>query len=170
MEAALSCATSMFCAADHYMEQSLSGLPTTAQAQRAGGANSILWVVGHALVGRLRLLTLLGADNDIPWQEFFDKGGSEALSASDARRPDLPALMARWNASKDALARRLADLTAEDLAVPQSYDLPTCDPTLLGLISYFAFHEAYHIGQIACIRKAIGQPLPRRTADRALSH
>jgi hypothetical protein len=162
MEASLSSAVGMFRAADHYMSHSVSGLSAEMLTQRIGAANSILWIVGHATVGRLRLLALIGEPGEVPWEAFFGKGSAEAI---DPARPDLETILARWRRSAMVLEQRLAALTAADLAAAWSDDLPTSDPTLLGVITYFAFHEAYHIGQIASTRKALGQPLPRRTAD-----
>ena len=163
MEASLSATVGMFRAADHYMSHSTSGLSAEALTHRIGAANSILWIVGHATVGRLRLLALLGEPGDVPWAALFGKGSAET---ADAARPDLDTLLARWRDTTELLEQRLAALTAADLAAAAPYDLPTSDPTLLGVVTYFAFHEAYHIGQIASTRKALGQSLPRRTADR----
>jgi uncharacterized damage-inducible protein DinB len=167
MEAALASAASMFRAADHYMADSVSGLSAEPLTQRIGAANSILWIVGHVTVGRSRLLALLGEPGEVPWAAFFGKGSAEAV---DPARPDLETMLTRWRAAATVLEHRLAALTAAELAAVMPYDLPTSDPTLLGVITYFAFHEAYHIGQIASTRKALGRPLPRRTADRASLH
>jgi hypothetical protein len=164
MEAALSSAVAMFRAADHYMSHSTSGLPAEMLTRRIGAANSILWIAGHATVGRLRLLALLGDPDHIPWEAFFGKGSAEAM---DPARPDLDAVLARWRGTAKPLEQRLAALTATELSAALPYDLPTADPTLLGVVTYFAFHEAYHVGQIASMRKALGRGLPRRTADRA---
>jgi uncharacterized damage-inducible protein DinB len=163
MEASLSSAMSMFHAADHYMAHSTSGLAPQALTERIGSANSILWTVGHVTVGRLRLLAILGEPGDVPWQAPFGKGSSEA---ANHERPDLATVLARWRDASKRLGEKLASLTASDLAASSVYELPTGNANLLGTIHYFAFHEAYHIGQIASTRKALGHPLPRRTADR----
>jgi hypothetical protein len=162
MEASLAAAVGMFRAADHYMNHSTSGLPADALTRRIGAANSILWIAGHATVGRLRLLALLGEPGEVPWATVFGKGSAET---ADAPRPDLETVLDRWRGTAKLLEHRLAGLTAAELEAAAPYELPTSDPTLLGVVTYFAFHEAYHIGQIASTRKALGQPLPRRTAD-----
>jgi hypothetical protein len=164
MEATLSSTLSMFRAAEHYMAHSISGLSAEHLTRRVGTANSILWIVGHVAVGRLRLLALLGEPGGVPWEDCFGKGSAEA---TERARPELETILARWRDSAKLLEGRLTGLTAADLAAPLPYDLPTSDPTLLGVVTYFAFHEAYHIGQIASTRKALGWPLPRRTADHA---
>lgn len=165
MEASLSSAAGMFRAAEHYMNHSISALSGDTLTQRIGRANSILWTVGHVTIGRLRLLGFLGEPCDVPWQSLFGKGSAEV---TDSVRPDLETVLARWRGAAPLLEQRLATLTAADLAAAQPYDLPTGDPTLLGVITFYAFHEAYHIGQIASTRKALGRPLPRRTADSSL--
>ena len=154
---------SMFHAADHYMEHSISGLPPESLTQRIGAANSILWIVGHVTVGRLRLLALLGEPGDVPWRAAFGKGSTES---ADLVRPDLATVLARWRETSKLIEQKLATLTASELATASHYDLPAQDATLLGVIHYFAFHEVYHIGQIASTRKALGHPMARRTAER----
>jgi uncharacterized damage-inducible protein DinB len=110
------------------------------------------------------LLALLGEPGEVAWEVWFGKGAAEA---PDPARPDLETVLARWRDAAERLDHRLAALTAAELAAALPYDLPTADPTLLGVITYYAFHEAYHIGQIASTRKALGRPLPRRTVDRS---
>lgn len=57
----------------------------------------------------------------------------------------------------------------EQLEAPAPYDLPGADGTLLSTINYFAFHEAYHMGQVAVLRKALRCGMPRRTIERVLA-
>ncbi|HEX6097928.1 MAG TPA: DinB family protein [Thermoanaerobaculia bacterium] len=166
MDASLSSAMSMFRTADHYMEHSLAGLPAEALTQRIGAANSILWTVGHVTVGRLRLLGLLGEAGDVPWQAAFGKGSGES---SAPERPALADVLARWREASTRLGQKLEIINASELAAPSPYDLPVPDRTLLGVIHYYAFHEVYHLGQIASTRKALGHSMPRRTAERVVT-
>jgi hypothetical protein len=152
----------LFRTSDHYLEQSIKGLGDDALRMRVGRANSLLWTVGHITVGRLRLLTMLGEDLDIPWTDVVGRGADEA----GGRLPSLPSVIGRWQQSAGRLVTRLSELSDEDLEAETSLALPGSDGSLLGTITYYAFHEAYHIGQLAVIRKALGQALPRRTVDR----
>jgi uncharacterized damage-inducible protein DinB len=75
-------------------------------------------------------------------------------------------VIGRWQQSAGRLFDRLSELSDEDLQSETFLALPGSDGSLLGTITYYAFHEAYHIGQLAVIRKALNQALPRRTVDR----
>ena len=152
----------LFRTSDHYLEQSVRGLDDQALRLRVGRANSLLWTVGHITVGRLRLLTMLGDDTDIPWTDVVGRGADEVAD----RLPSLPDVLGRWQQAAGRLFGRLPELSDEDLLSETSLALPGSDGSLLGTITYYAFHEAYHIGQLAVIRKALNQALPRRTVDR----
>lgn len=155
----------LFRTSDHYLEQSIKGLDDQALRARVGRANSLLWTVGHVTVGRLRLLTMLGDEIDIPWTDVVGRGADEVAD----RLPSLPDVIGRWQASAGRLSTRLSELSDEDLESETSLALPGSGGSLLGTITYYAFHEAYHIGQLAVIRKALNQALPRRTVDRLLA-
>ena len=55
-----------------------------------------------------------------------------------------------------ALGPRLAQLTDAELDTPSPRKLPIADASVLGAIGFLACHEAYHIGQLALVRKALG--------------
>ena len=155
----------LFRTSDHYLEQSVRRLDDRALRHRVGRANSLLWTAGHVTVGRLRLLTMLGEDVDVPWTDVVGRGADEVGD----RLPSLPEVLGRWQESAGLLFERLSELSDEDLDTGTSLALPGSDGSLLGTITYYAFHEAYHIGQLAVIRKALDQALPRRTVDRLLA-
>ena len=152
----------LFRTSDHYLAQSVKGLDDHALRLRVGRANSLLWTVGHITVGRLRLLTMLGDETDIPWTDVVGRGADEVAD----RLPSLSEVLGRWQQTAGRLFDRLSKLSDEDLLSDTSLALPGSDGSLLGTITYYAFHEAYHIGQLAVIRKALNQALPRRTVDR----
>jgi hypothetical protein len=155
----------MFRISDFYLRQSVRGLGPEHLTRRTRQANSILWTAAHVAVGRLRLLVLLGELVEIPWVDVAGRGADEDVAAL----PDLSAVLACWLESATRLGRRLEQLSDADLVAPAHVDLPGSDGTVLGTVNYFAFHEAYHIGQMAVLRKALGEALPRRTVDRVIA-
>lgn len=166
MEAILGPSMQMFRTVDFYMERSLTGLDAEHLVRTTGKANSILWTIGHIVVGRLRLLTMLGEDVEITWQHLFGKGSDEKPAMT---YPPAAAVTARHREAAALLEAQLGALTMARLEEPARYDLPGTEGTLLSTINYFAFHEAYHMGQVAALRKVLNRGMPRRTIDRFLA-
>jgi uncharacterized damage-inducible protein DinB len=162
MDARLAGSAQLFETSSYYLRQSVKGLDDEQLRQRVGKANSILWTLGHITVGRLRLLNILGETVDIPWTKVVGRGADEVTHAL----PDAAEVFARWDDAVRRLADRLQRVSEDELVAAARYNLPGSDGTMLGTINYFAFHEAYHTGQLAVIRKALNEALPRRTVDR----
>lgn len=126
------------------------------EAMRRPGpvSNPLLWLAGHVIHFRTRLLTLLGVPREFPWGDIFDTGSR----VGEARIYPSPAdLVAAWEELSEVLVDRLAVLTDADLASPPSARVPTTDATLRGAIGYFSLHEAYHVGQMGYVRKWLGR-------------
>jgi len=51
---------------------------------------------------------------------------------------------------------RLKVLTDEELSKPAPFPVPAGDKTQRGAIVFLNFHETYHIGQMAYLRKWLG--------------
>lgn len=125
------------------------------EAMRRPGpvSNPLLWLAGHVIHFRTRLLSLVGVPRDFPWGSKFDTG------AKVGRAEDYPEpgeLVAMWEELSQLLMERLAVLSEADLALPPAARVPSTDATLRGAIGYFSLHEAYHVGQMGYIRKWLG--------------
>jgi hypothetical protein len=116
-------------------------------------SNSMLWIAGHVTQFRYRAANILGAGRDVPWEELFATG---AKLVDPAQYPDRDEILARWNDITPELLRHLASLGAEALdgAAPDRVASP--DGSLRGTLSYLAFHESYHLGQLGFLRKWLG--------------
>ena len=57
----------------------------------------------------------------------------------------------------DRLKIRFADLTRDDLARPATGPKLPGAKTLADQLSFLAFHETYHVGQMGYIRKSLGR-------------
>jgi len=126
-----------------------------AEAMRRPGpvSNPLLWMAGHVIQFRSRLLSLLGAPRDFPWGSIFDTGSTVGAAAT---YPEPERLVAVWEEMSELLMDRLAALTEADLAAPPSARVPSTDASLRGAIGYFSLHEAYHVGQMGYVRKWLG--------------
>ena len=74
----------------------------------------------------------------------------------DITYPTPEALLALLNDSATALDTSLSALTPEALAAPAPPGPPSQDGKVSGFIGVLAWHETYHVGQIAYLRSWLG--------------
>jgi uncharacterized damage-inducible protein DinB len=153
--AALAPIAYIFQANDGLIRQTLSDLPADALWKQPGGqGNSIMWIVGHITQTRAGMLSLLGERASTGWGELFRRG---------AQRQDVsayPAPQAIKSVGIDLTQRlraKLETITEEELAAPinAAVKLPNVN-TVVEALAFFAFHEAYHVGQLGYVKKALG--------------
>jgi hypothetical protein len=134
--------------------KAMSGVEKDVAMRRPGPvSNPLLWMAGHVIQFRSRLLTLLGVPRVYPWGSVFDTGAK--VGAADLY-PSPAELVALWEEQSELLMDRLAALSEADLAAPPTARVPSTDATLRGAIGYFSLHEAYHVGQMGYVRKWLG--------------
>lgn len=117
------------------------------------GGNCLNWVLGHIVSARNRLMTQLS----IPpvWQidlAFHYSGHDEAAWSPD-KAISLKTIETDLARSQQELLNVLDHLT-EGLLKAEDDRGRTLDETL----TFFNFHEAYHGGQIAFLRRLLGKP------------
>jgi hypothetical protein len=120
--------------------------------QMEGKGNPIAWIVGHLTETRAQMLGMLGAPWDAGWGKAFSRG-SERHDRSTY--PSRAAIEARFTETHGAMRAAFASLTPERLAAPTPVSLAGAK-TIADLLAFFAFHEAYHLGQVGFIRKHLG--------------
>ena len=110
-----------------------------------------MWMAGHLTSIRYHLLDLLGEKKEFPWPKLFDDG-------FDAEKdyPEMSKIADAWNEISDAFQEKLAQASESDIAKELDYKLPHGDNTVRGALIFFAYHEAWHFGQIAYVRKCLG--------------
>jgi uncharacterized damage-inducible protein DinB len=119
---------------------------------RAGAGPSVAWTVGHLCHHKVQALGLLGQSHDNPFAALF-----ESTPASDGSNyPTLTELMASFSALNAELCPALASASAR-LDSPMPGAGPHDEKKVLDTILFLAWHEAYHIGNIGAIRKALGR-------------
>ncbi len=80
--------------------------------------------------------------------------GSEV--GDPAMIPDADEILAAWEALREPLRARLAQLTEAELDAVSPRKVPMEDGSVLGTLTFLAYHEGYHVGQMALVRKALG--------------
>lgn len=116
--------------------------------------NAMLWVAGHVVQTRAFLLGLLGERFDTGWEERFNRGATIGDASGYPSRGEIERVMRDVS---QRLHAKFATLDDAQLAQQPSMDLPGAK-TVADQLAFFAFHDSYHVGQMAYIRKALGYP------------
>ena len=114
----------------------------------SGHTNPILWIVGHLVNSRVYMLELLGDKRDYSWGTSF----KEAYSPGRIY-PSLSALSEVWQEVSQEIFNKLPAASHEALNAEISYSLPQGIKTVRGAFVFWLYHEAWHIGQIAFLRR-----------------
>lgn len=121
------------------------------QPEPAG--NCMNWVVGHIVASRNRALALLGEEPVWPREEEERyKRGSAPIRGAGEGRP-FSSLMADLDRSQERLLRGIEKAGEAKMAEP----LPEWG-TVGQALFFLHFHEAYHAGQVAVLRRLAGKP------------
>lgn len=120
--------------------------------------NCMNWIGGHLLGSRNGIMGLLGIDPVLaPDVAEQYKRGSDAIGDADAPLK-WSEIVELWDESQDPVIAALAKLTEEDLAKPLPSEANPFDLENVGeMIGVFAFHEAYHVGQLGLLRRIYGK-------------
>lgn len=139
---------------DALIRQTLSDLPADALWKQPGGdGNSIMWIVGHITQTRAGMLSLLGDRASTGWGELFRRG---AQRQDPSAYPEPQAIKAMGIDLTKRLQAKLVTITEDELAAPvTAVKLPNVN-TVVDALAFFAFHEAYHVGQLGYVKKALG--------------
>jgi uncharacterized damage-inducible protein DinB len=136
----------------------LDGIDDRHAAQRPNErTNNIVFIAAHLVEARYFLATQLQVAAPMP----FDGKLSGAKTIADIDDfPSLGEVTASWDEISDKLSSRFETLTSEELGNTSEQTFPGDDRTMLGAIAFLLQHEAYHIGQLAFIRKFLDhQPM-----------
>jgi len=112
----------------------------TAPAQ---GGNSLNWVVGHIIVSRDDIRELIGLDrlcgDDM---KMYDR---DTEPVSPDKLMDFSKLLEMFNAGQTLLVDKLKETDLRE------------DNEKYRMVTFLAFHEAYHVGQTGILRRIIGK-------------
>jgi hypothetical protein len=154
MDSTISAMSSLFHTNDQLFHRALDGIDREHLLQRPhDGSNPLIWIAGHAMTSRASLTKMLGEKVENPWTELFKRG---ATIDSNVSYPDIQEIVSLWEDVTEKLMTRLKALTDEELAQPATFPVPAGDKTQRGAIVFLNYHETYHIGQMAYLRKWLG--------------
>ncbi|MDH3524891.1 MAG: DinB family protein [Acidobacteriota bacterium] len=124
-----------------------------------GEGSSIAFLVGHVTSSRYGLLKSLGAADGNPYAELY---GSRVGARDGSAYPPIGELKAGWDEAAETLHAALDAVTDEEALAPDAAGFPIPDQTLRGRLTFVAWHESYHIGQIGILRTEMGYPSMRQ--------
>ncbi len=114
--------------------------------------NCINWVLGHIVATRNRLLLLVGEQAIWPQELALRYSGKEGADWSRETAANLKFIETDLARSQQKLMAALDDMPAKTLATKADDGR-----TLSEAIGFFQFHETYHSGQIALLRRIVGK-------------
>ena len=152
MEQALTDVSNIFKFNDTLFAEKVATLDKKATDTRiAGDVAPAIWIAGHLTNYRVHLLELFGTKREFKWAPLFQK----PYDASESY-PSMSELKDIWMNVSSELHETLAQATEEQLSAPLKYELPHGNNTLRGAFTFFYYHEAWHLGQLAYIRRGLG--------------
>lgn len=119
------------------------------EPQPAG--NCLNWVLGHIMASRNRVLPLVGVAALWPSEQSFLYSGREEALWSAARALSLESIETDLARSQQQLLSALDNMTSASLAAHTQGGQSLGD-----VLGFLHFHEAYHGGQIALLRRLAG--------------
>ena len=136
-------------------DKALEGLTDRDVRKRiTNDSNPMIWIVGHMTTTGCSLLAMLGRKIEHPWGDQFGRGSTVD---DETEFPPLADLVSKWREAGEALQQQLEELTDEELSADAPRDFPVEDKTIRGVINFLAYHEVYHFGQVALLKKCLGQ-------------
>ena len=154
MDPALKSVAPLFHANDQLFHRALEGVkPEDLLRSPQDGSNPLIWIAGHLMTSRVSLTRLAGERIENPWSNIFARG---ATVDTNVTYPEISDIVALWDTTTKSLMKRLEDLDDATLSEQASFPVPTGDKTKRGAIVFLNFHETYHIGQMAYLRKWLG--------------
>lgn len=117
------------------------------------GGNCLNWVLGHIIASRNRVMKQMGLAPLWQMDLSFHYSGRDEANWSPARAVDLKTLATDLARSQQELLQGLEAMPEGRLGVEDDKGR-----TLADALGFFSFHEAYHGGQIALLRRLLGRP------------
>ncbi len=128
---------------------------------REGAGPSVSWLVGHMLHYRCLALKTLGKEKVSPYGDLFGEAGA----TDGAGYPSPADLIEQWNAWAEELESVVAFASDEQLEA-QGPAFGHGEQKVLDTMTFFTWHEAYHMGALSTVLKDLGLP---GIADRVMA-
>ncbi|MBD3232768.1 MAG: hypothetical protein GF315_03485 [candidate division Zixibacteria bacterium] len=121
-----------------------------------GEFNHIKWQTGHLVYTAALTLKCLGEDADLSpeWKDLFARGAG--FKEDENIYPSMNEIKAKLYSIHKAIFEKLENMIGSDLEAMVKLG-PEYEVTAIDGALFFCAHDAYHCGQMAMIRKALGR-------------
>jgi len=127
--------------------QAFDGLDKEALNKRPNeNTNSIIWIAGHVTAFRGVLANDLGGKVEDPFNGLFFQGIEDRFYAP------IDQVVKHWETASEVMVEKLKSQDEDALLK----EMPNKPCSFKDFITFLAYHEAYHIGQIGILRKILG--------------
>lgn len=143
-----------------FADAQLEGLPDEhALAQLPGADNHKAWTLGHQAISRAWFASSIGGDMPKMPDSYTALFGTASKPTSDpGLYPPLDELRANYRVAFDAVVKAIESLTDADLHKPAHGDSGGFITSRLDAVVKAVWHEGWHGGQIATLRRGLGLP------------
>ncbi|MEP7293683.1 MAG: DinB family protein [Chloroflexota bacterium] len=117
--------------------------------------NCLNWVLGHIVESRAELMSLIGIEPiwaEERWAQY-GQGSEPIMAENSATAVDFASMLRDYDSAQEQIAAWLHTKTLADMNAPS--DRP--DRSWGQRISFFAWHEGYHVGQTEQLRQLAGR-------------
>jgi uncharacterized damage-inducible protein DinB len=112
--------------------------------------NHINWLLGHIATCRFMLFNLIGGKESDPYFNIYFKGYN-----AETKYPKLKEIKKNWEKASGLLIEKIESISDEEMET----EIAGKGGKPKDFISFFTYHEAYHLGQIGYARKILGLPV-----------
>jgi hypothetical protein len=135
-------------------KRSFEGLTAEEWLRRPNeSSNHLLWIVGHVVWARSVTLGFLGSAWTTPWLPLFARG-AKLVDSAEYPTPEEATLA--WREVSARLTTAMEEASEDALSKPSPERIPSADGKVSGLVGFLAYHETYHVGQAAYLRRWLG--------------
>lgn len=117
--------------------------------------NNVKWLAGHLVWGQGGLARMAEVKMDIPWLDHYNTQIKQP-AIPEIPVPSLEEIKAEWVKYAGLIHEGLENMSEEALATPIEFPMPQFR-SLEGLWTFINHHQAYTIGQIGILRRALGK-------------
>jgi uncharacterized damage-inducible protein DinB len=114
--------------------------------------NTLNWVLGHIVATRNRMLPMIGAPPVWPAEHAFLYSGRDEAQWNTTKAFHLDVIKTDLARSQQLIMASLDAISSAALQAPTDTGQP-----LIEVIGFFHFHESYHGGQVALLRRLVGR-------------
>jgi uncharacterized damage-inducible protein DinB len=119
--------------------------------------NNVAFIACHILDNRYHLSKAIGLTLEHPLANYAIFSDPNIHGINDVKDyPPVKQLCKAWQTVSVKLLEHLPTLTEEALHEPLNQLYPSEDKSVLASAAFLLQHEAYHIGQLALLRKYLG--------------